>query len=91
MTMTDPLGDMLTRIRNANGRKKTRCRRRPRGCAPACSTCCSPKATSAATSEVDFDNGKSEIEIELKYFEGAAGDPRDRARLEARPPRLRRR
>ena len=54
MSMTDPLGDMLTRIRNAIGRKKMKAEGYIRDYA-----------------QVDFDNGKSEIEIELKYYEGA--------------------
>jgi len=71
MAMTDPLGDMLTRIRNALGRKK--------------STVSTPASKLRARvldvlqsegyirgySQVDYDNGKSEIEIELKYYEGA--------------------
>ena len=71
MAMTDPLGDMLTRIRNAVGRRK--------------STVITPASKLRARvldvlqsegyirgySEVSFDNGKSEINIELKYYEGA--------------------
>jgi small subunit ribosomal protein S8 len=71
MSMSDPLGDMLTRIRNAYGRKK--------------STVSTPASKLRARvlevlksegyirdySQVDYDNGKSEIEIELKYFDGA--------------------
>ncbi|MCP4315358.1 MAG: 30S ribosomal protein S8 [Hyphomicrobiales bacterium] len=71
MAMTDPLGDMLTRIRNATGRRK--------------STVSTPASKLRARvldvlqsegyirgySEVSYDNGKSEINIELKYYEGA--------------------
>ena len=71
MSLNDPLGDMLTRIRNAYGRKK--------------SSVSTPASTLRARvldvlkaegyirdySQTDFDNGKSEIEIELKYFDGA--------------------
>ena len=70
MSLSDPLGDMLTRIRNAYGRKK--------------SSVSTPASTLRARvlevmksegyirdySQTDFDNGKSEIEIELKYFDG---------------------
>lgn len=70
MSMTDPLGDMLTRIRNAYGRHK--------------SSCLTPASRLRANvlevlksegyirdySQTDFDNGKSEISIELKYFDG---------------------
>ena len=71
MSLSDPLGDMLTRIRNAYGRRKT--------------TVSTPASTLRARvlevmksegyirdySQTDFDNGKSELEIELKYNEGA--------------------
>lgn len=71
MSMTDPLGDMLTRIRNALGRRK--------------STVTTPssrlriRVLDVLKSEgyirdysvSEFDGGKSEIEIELKYHEGA--------------------
>ena len=71
MAINDPLGDMLTRIRNALGRKKA--------------TVSTPASTLRVRvldvmkaegyirdySQTDFDNGKSEIEIELKYFDGA--------------------
>ena len=39
MAMNDPLGDMLTRIRNAQMRRSAKSRRPARTCAPACSTC----------------------------------------------------
>jgi small subunit ribosomal protein S8 len=71
MALSDPLGDMLTRIRNAYGRKKN--------------TVSTPASRLRARvlevlkaegyirdySQTEFDNGKSEIEIELKYYEGA--------------------
>jgi len=70
MSMSDPLGDMLTRIRNAYGRRKT--------------TVSTPASRLRARvlevlksegyirdfTQVDYENGKSEIEIELKYYEG---------------------
>src|SRR5690606_23961097 len=72
MSVNDPIGDMLTRIRNALGRKK--------------STVSTPASKLRARvldvlksegyirdySQVDFGNGKSELNIELKYFEGAS-------------------
>lgn len=72
MPMTDPLGDMLTRIRNAAGRRK--------------STVTTPASKLRARvldvlqtegyirgySEVSYDDGKAEINIELKYYEGAS-------------------
>lgn len=70
MSLSDPLGDMLTRIRNAYGRKKS-----------SVSTPASRLRTRVLDvlksegyirdySQTDFENGKSEIEIELKYFDG---------------------
>jgi small subunit ribosomal protein S8 len=70
MNLTDPLGDMLTRIRNALGRRKD--------------TVSTPASTLRARvldvmksegyirdySQTEFVDGKSEINIELKYFEG---------------------
>jgi len=70
MSMSDPLGDMLTRIRNAYGRRKN--------------TVSTPASRLRARvlevlksegyirdfTQVDYENGKSEIEIELKYYEG---------------------
>lgn len=70
MSMTDPVGDMLTRIRNAQMRGKTKVS--------------SPASTLRARvldvleiegfirgyARVDYDGGKSELEIELKYYDG---------------------
>ncbi|MEM7302296.1 MAG: 30S ribosomal protein S8 [Pseudomonadota bacterium] len=70
MSMTDPLGDMLTRIRNALMRGR--------------SSVASPASTLRANvldvleaegyirgySRTDHDNGKAELNIELKYYEG---------------------
>jgi small subunit ribosomal protein S8 len=72
MSMSDPLGDMLTRIRNAAGRRK--------------STVSTPASALRARvldvlksegyirdySRTDFNNGKSELEIELKYDGGSS-------------------
>ncbi len=71
MAMTDPLGDMLTRIRNGVARRK--------------SSVSTPASTLRARvldvlqsegyirgySKTEFDNGKAELSIELKYYEGA--------------------
>jgi len=70
MTMSDPLGDMLTRIRNAQLRKKT--------------NVTSPASTMRARvldvlksegfirgyTETKFENGTAEFNIELKYSDG---------------------
>lgn len=71
MTMSDPLGDMLTRIRNAQGARKT--------------IVVSPASKLRANvldvlqregfirgfSEAELRPGISEITIELKYYEGS--------------------
>jgi small subunit ribosomal protein S8 len=71
MSMIDPLGDMLTRIRNAQMRKK--------------SSVSTPGSTLRARvldvlktegyirdySTTQFDAGRTEFEIELKYYDGA--------------------
>ncbi len=70
MSLSDPLGDMLTRIRNAQMRQKNKVS--------------TPGSTFRASvldvlknegyirdySETKFDNGRTEFEIELKYFDG---------------------
>ncbi len=70
MSMTDPLGDMLTRIRNALGRRKltvstpsSRLRQRVLDVLKS-------EGYIRDYSVSDFENGKSEIEIQLKYHEG---------------------
>ena len=70
MTMTDPLGDMLTRIRNAQMRKSakvstpgSRLRQRVLDVLQA-------EGYIRGYSTVDFDNGRPEFEIELKYYDG---------------------
>ncbi|MCP1335198.1 30S ribosomal protein S8 [Futiania mangrovi] len=70
MAITDPIGDMITRIRNAQERGRP--------------TVASPASTLRARvldvlqeegfirgyARVEHDNGKVEFEIELKYFDG---------------------
>jgi len=69
MVMNDPLGDMLTRIRNAQMRK------RPTVATPASSLRARVLDVLALEgyirgySEVEL-NGKAELQIELKYFDG---------------------
>ena len=69
MLMNDPLGDMLTRIRNAQLRK------RPSVATPASTLrarvldVLQSEGYIRGYSEVEF-NGKAEFQIELKYFDG---------------------
>ena len=71
MALNDPIGDLITRIRNAQMRNK------PKVSTPgleaarrACSKCSRAKAISAATPRWSIPSGRSELEIELKYFDG---------------------
>ena len=70
MSMNDPIGDMLARIRNAQMRNKSKVSTPGLEAArAACSTCSRARAISAAMPWSSSD-GRSEIEIELKYFDG---------------------
>jgi small subunit ribosomal protein S8 len=70
MAMNDPLGDMLTRIRNAQ------MRRRPKVVTPASNLrahvldVLAEEGYIRGYSRVDHKNGLSELEIELKYSNG---------------------
>jgi len=70
MTISDPLGDMLTRIRNAQMRN------RPKVSTPASKLrervleVLRDEGYIRGFARVDYQGGKSEIEIELKYFDG---------------------
>ena len=70
MTMTDPLGDMITRIRNAQLRGKGKV------VSPASKLrgwvldVLADEGFIRGYAKVDYPNGKSEFEIELKYNEG---------------------
>lgn len=70
MTMTDPLGDMLTRIRNAQGRRKTKVSTPASTLRARVLEVLKSEGYIRDYAQVDYDGGKSEIEIELKYFEG---------------------
>lgn len=72
MSMSDPLGDMLTRIRNALVRKKAKVSTPASKLRARVLDVLQSEGYIRGYSEVDFGDGKSEIEIELKYFEGAA-------------------
>lgn len=70
MSMNDPLGDMLTRIRNAL------MRRRPKVATPASNLrarvldVLAEEGYIRGYTRVDHKNGLSELEIELKYLNG---------------------
>ncbi len=70
MTMTDPLGDMLTRIRNAQMRKSNKVSTPGSSLRRNVLDVLQSEGYIRGYSTVDFDNGRSEFEIELKYFDG---------------------
>ena len=70
MSMNDPLGDMLTRIRNAVGRKKSKVSTPASKLRARVLEVLKSEGYIRDYSQTDFDNGKSEIELELKYFGG---------------------
>jgi len=70
MTMTDPLGDMITRIRNAQLRKKSKVSTPASKLRGNLLDVLKSEGYIRGYSQVDFDGGKTEFEIELKYFDG---------------------
>jgi small subunit ribosomal protein S8 len=70
MTMTDPLGDMLTRIRNAQMRKKTKVTTPSSSLRERVLDVLQAEGYIRGYSKVDYDGGRSEFEIELKYYDG---------------------
>ena len=70
MTMSDPLGDMLTRIRNAQVRKSSKVSTPGSRLRKDVLDVLQSEGYIRGYSTVDFDNGRSEFEIELKYFDG---------------------
>ena len=70
MTMTDPLGDMLTRIRNAQLRKKSKVSTPGSSLRQHVLDVLQSEGYIRGYSKVDFEGGRSEFEIELKYYDG---------------------
>ena len=71
MSVSDPVGDLLTRIRNAYGRKKTKVSSPASSLRGRVLDVLKAEGYIRDYAKVDYDNGKSEFEIELKYYEGA--------------------
>jgi len=70
MSMTDPLGDMLTRIRNAAMRGKGVVKTPASNLRGRVLDVLQEEGYIRGYSRTDFDGGKAEFEIELKYHEG---------------------
>ena len=69
MTMSDPLGDMLTRIRNAQMRKKTKVTSPGSRLRERVLDVLQAEGYIRGYAQLEED-GKAEIEIELKYYDG---------------------
>jgi small subunit ribosomal protein S8 len=70
MTMTDPLGDMLTRIRNAQMRTKSKVSTPASKLRARVLDVLREEGYIRGYAQIDYNNGQSEFEIELKYFDG---------------------
>ena len=70
MSMTDPLGDMLTRIRNAQVRGRSKVSTPASKLRARVLDVLQAEGFIRGYSEIEYAAGKSEIEIELKYFDG---------------------
>ena len=72
MSMSDPLGDMLTRIRNAIMRNKSSVSTPASKLRGRVLDVLKDEGYIRGYTQTEFENGKSEFEIELKYYEGQA-------------------
>ena len=70
MMMTDPVGDMITRIRNAQMRRKGKVSTPASSLRGHVLDVLAAEGYIRGYARVDFENGQSEFEIELKYFDG---------------------
>ena len=70
MAISDPLGDMLTRIRNAQMRRKTRVSTPASKLRQRVLDVLQSEGYIRGYSTVEYGDGKSELDIELKYYEG---------------------
>ena len=70
MTMTDPLGDMVTRIRNAQMRKSAKVSTPGSRLRQHVLDVLQSEGYIRGYSTVDYSNGRTELEIELKYYDG---------------------
>lgn len=68
--MNDPLGDMLTRIRNAQMRRKGKVSTPGSRLRAHVLEVLQQEGYIRGFSQTDFGNGRTEFEIELKYYEG---------------------
>jgi small subunit ribosomal protein S8 len=70
MSMTDPLGDMLTRIRNAQMRRKSRVSTPGSRLRGNVLDVLKSEGYIRDYSVTEYGNGRTDFDIELKYFDG---------------------
>ena len=70
MSMNDPVGDMLTRIRNALMRGKSNVSTPASKLRASVLDVLESEGYIRGYTRTDYDNGKADLEIELKYYEG---------------------
>jgi len=71
MSMTDPIGDLITRIRNAQQRAKSKVSTPASKLRERVLEVLKTEGYIRGYATVEHGDGRSEIEIELKYFDGA--------------------
>ena len=71
MPMTDPLGDMIARIHNAQMRNKPKVSTPSSRLRVSVLDVLKSEGFIRGYSSIEHKNGRSELEIELKYFDGA--------------------
>jgi small subunit ribosomal protein S8 len=71
MSMTDPIGDLITRIRNAQQRAKSKVSTPASKLRERVLEVLKTEGYIRGYATIAHDDGRSEIEIELKYFDGA--------------------
>ena len=70
MSMSDPIGDMLTRIRNAQQRGKSKVVSPPSRLRERVLAVLQQEGFIRGFATTEVDGGRPELEIELKYFDG---------------------
>ena len=70
MTVTDPIADMLTRIRNAHMRKKATVRMPASRMRERILQVLQDEGYIRGFERIDLGGGKADIEVELKYYDG---------------------
>ena len=71
MTVSDPLGDMLTRIRNAQLRNRTKVSTPASKLRARVLDVLREEGYIRGYAEIEYGGGKTEFEIELKYYDGS--------------------